>query len=322
MATTNESVRDLESAIRDRVNQAKLGSRLRKDKQAWNEIVSSLDVIGDTELALGAYLSSYPSEIDDGMRYLLTYGVLQALYLQQDAVIHLSAALGGRSKKEILSDGRLRTARDIRNQAVGHPTRKDRPKPITTHQISRISLGQHGFDMLTADEHGEHRMESVSVVKLIREQREAMTETLKALDDKLDHDDQTSRKQFQDERLADLFPDSLGYTFEKMWEATQGKPERAVLGPWGLQTIKDVMAKFVEALERRGLDRDAYPGIKDWFASVAHPLAELERFFDPSGGSTLHPQTAAIVVDHLRRMIEELQEMAASIDEDWQPRDP
>lgn len=317
-----EEVRDLETAIRDRINQAKLRFRLLKDQKAWNEIVSALDVIGDTELAFSAYLSRYPSDPDFGSRYLLLYGVLQAVYTQQDAVVHLSQALGGRSKKEILGDERIRTAREVRNQAIGHPTRKEIPKsePTTTHQISRITLGQYGFEMFTADEHGEHSMKTVNVITLIHGHREAVAEVLKALDQKLDRDDKEARRTFQHERLVDSFPDTLGYTFEKLWEATQGG-DKAFLGPVSLATVRDVLQKFVEALERRGLGKDAYPGVRDWFAEVIHPIGELARFFDPASGSTLHPKTAAIVASHLQGQLDELKSMAAEIDEDWRPNE-
>lgn len=60
--------------------------RLR-NRAVWYKICSCLDVIGDTELALDAYLqSTVPT--DTGIRYLHLYGAFQALILQQDAVQH------------------------------------------------------------------------------------------------------------------------------------------------------------------------------------------------------------------------------------------
>lgn len=315
------SVRDLESAIRDRINQPERSFKLRQDAKTWNEVASALDVIGDTEVALSSYLSLYPSDPDLGTRYLLVYGVMQALYIQQDAVGYLSEALGGLSKQDVLGDGRIKAVREARNQATGHPTSRNR-KPITSHHISRMTMDQDGFTMITADEHGERRIEHVNVVRLISDQREAMVETLKALGEKLDHDDQEVRKSLQHERLMDVFPSTLSYTFEKMGEATQDSQARTVLGPGSLTTIKDVMRKFIEALERRGLGQEAYPGIEVWFAGISHPIAELDRFFDASAESALHPETAAILVGHLRHKFDELQKMATSIDEDWQPKTP
>lgn len=310
-----ERIRESEQSIRDRACDAKLRPRLTKNPQIWNQIVSSLDAIGDTEQALSAYLGRYPDDADSGSRYLFAYGVLHALYLQQDAVMHLSEAMGGRPAKQILGDKRIKAAREVRNRAVGHPTKKDRPKsdPVTTHQISRISLGQGGFDMLTADPKGKTQMEWVNVIRLIHDQREAVAEILEALDQELDREDREARRTFKDERLEELFPSSLGYSFEKLSEATRDDPH-GILGLPNLDAIKGVMKAFAEALEKRGA---SYPGVRDWYGEIAHPLHELEQFFDRTASSGLHPETAAIVVEHLRQKIEELKHMATEIDEDW-----
>ncbi len=310
-----ERIRNSEQSIRDRACDAKLRPRLAKNPKVWNQIVSSLDAIGDTEQALSAYLGRYPDDADFGSRYLFAYGVLHALYLQQDAVMHLSEAMGGRPAKEILGDKRIKAAREVRNRAVGHPTKKDRPKsdPVTTHQISRISLGQGGFDMLTADQEGKTQMEWVNVIRLIHDQREAVAEILDALDQKLDHEDSEARRTFKDERLEELFPAWLGYCFEKLSEAARDDP-RGILGSPNLDAVKGVVKAFAEALEKRGA---SYPGVRDWYSEIAHPLHELEQFFDRTALSSLHPETAAIVVEHLRQKMDELKHMATEIDEDW-----
>lgn len=315
----SESVRDLEIAVRDRVNDPKLGPRLRKNQKAWNEIVSSLDVLGDTEVAFDAYERDAPSKSGVGLRYLLLYGVLQALFMQKDALIHLCAALGGPTEEEILADTRIKSARDIRNRAAGHPTRKNQPKsePPSTHQISRFSLRVHEFDMLSADATGKHWMETIDVIKLIHDQRAAVADKLKVLREKLDKDDQVAREAVRNDLLASVFPDSLDYALEKLWEATQGSPGRFEMGPAHLQAVKDVMAEFLRALERRGLDKNSYPGIQGWFSEIDHPIEELERFFNDGKPGTLHFKTAGIIATHVSNQVAELREMAASIDEEW-----
>ena len=79
------------------------------------------------------------------------------------------------------------------------------------------------------------------------------------------------------------------------------------------------MKAFVDALERRGLGKDAYPGVGCWFAEIEHPMAELARFFDTSDASHLHPKTAAIIASHLKAQFDELKDMATEIDDDWRP---
>src|SRR5262245_37569294 len=147
--------------------------------------------------------------------------------------------MNGPPRNEILDDKRIKAARQTRNRAVGHPTKKDRPGPVTTHQISRMSLGQDGFDMLTADSQGKTHIELVNVIRLIQDQRDAVAEILEALDQKLAHEDKEARRAFKDERLQDLFPAWLGYSFEKLQEATHENTQ--LLGPSSLDAVKGVM---------------------------------------------------------------------------------
>lgn len=82
-------VGDLEKVIRDHINTHRYQVDLLEDSSNWNQICSSLDVIGDTMFAIGSYgASEFPK--DSGLQYIYTYGLLQSLFLQQDALRHLS----------------------------------------------------------------------------------------------------------------------------------------------------------------------------------------------------------------------------------------
>jgi len=49
------SISELEQDIRKFINSPRKQFHLLKDAEAWNRLCSSLDVIGDTELAIDAY---------------------------------------------------------------------------------------------------------------------------------------------------------------------------------------------------------------------------------------------------------------------------
>ena len=130
-----KKISELESQIRDLINNPRKQYQLLQNSTSWNQLCSSLDVIGDTELAIDSYIDKqYPN--DDGSKYLLVYGILQCLFLQQYAVKHMAEALG----IEYVSDSLLKYIKDIRNKSVGHPTNKRNGKDQTSHFISRISL--------------------------------------------------------------------------------------------------------------------------------------------------------------------------------------
>jgi hypothetical protein len=87
------TVSELEQEIRDLINSPRRHFQLSRNKAAFNKVCSSLDVLGDTEVAFSAYLEG-EEHISSGEGYLIVYGVLQALFLQQYAVRHLHQALG------------------------------------------------------------------------------------------------------------------------------------------------------------------------------------------------------------------------------------
>lgn len=101
-----------------------------------------MDAIGDTESAVAAYKRMGRTS-NSGKIYLLVYGLLQALFVQQDAVINAAEAIG---MKYALPD-ELRSIREIRNCAVGHPTKRGNGKDAESFGIVRISLTHRRFTL-------------------------------------------------------------------------------------------------------------------------------------------------------------------------------
>jgi len=107
----NERIRILGSA-------QKLKDILMPDSRKWYQFCSSLDVIEDTNEAIEYYSNfDWPKLV--GGQYLSVYGLLQCIFVQQDAVINLAESLGCKdiTKKDFTHE------RKTRNVAVGHPTK-------------------------------------------------------------------------------------------------------------------------------------------------------------------------------------------------------
>lgn len=136
---------ELERRLRDAVNLPEVQDRLMKNPRRWQQLCSSMDVIGDTESAIDAYRSS-PSKQDVGHLYLVAYGLLQVLFVQQDAVKHAAEAidLNWEFPEEILA------VREVRNNAIGHPTKRG-GKNSESFGIVQISLSHDGFTLYSFD---------------------------------------------------------------------------------------------------------------------------------------------------------------------------
>lgn len=113
------TVQQLGWCLRDVLNDPVVRDRLMQDARRWRQLCSSMDVIDDTDSAIAAYLGSPPIE-DIGQLYLLAYGLLQVLFVQQHAVRHGSEAVG----LQYQFPEQLMAVRKTRNNAIGHSTKR------------------------------------------------------------------------------------------------------------------------------------------------------------------------------------------------------
>ena len=237
---------ELVNRIRDFINSARKQHALLKDSKAWNQLCSSLDAIGDTELAFDAYDGASTTAADPGATYILVYGVIQALVLQQDAVKNLAEALDLPYKQDDL----LRDIREIRNASVGHPTKRS-GKP-RSHFISRITMSKAGFQLLTVyPDHRPAEFKAISLPKLIATQQSQLRAILTQVVNSLEKEDAEHKVMFRDTKLASAFTTTTDYYFEKLYEAVHGRhPE---FGHLHLKLLVEAIECFKAMLAERDL---------------------------------------------------------------------
>jgi hypothetical protein len=305
-----QRISELESQIRDFINRPRKQQSLFRDLADWNKLCSSLDVIGDTELALEAYLENIRAPAADGELYLILYGVLQILFVQQDAVKHLAEALG----LQYTSDPLLREIRKVRHDSVGHPTERGHGKGRTFNFITRISMSRGGFTLMTTYPDRDSTFFQVDVPQLISTQRSILRRVLIEVIDKLKEEEMEHRERFRDEKLVDVFPPTLNYYYEKIAETIHGgAPVEFGAGIVGL--VIGVVSDFKNALDTRGI-LDAYNVSYD-LELVEYPLAELRRYFDSPDESKLNERDAYIFLVFIRHQIDSLIRFATELDEEY-----
>lgn len=119
--------------------------------------------------------------------------------------------------------------------------------------------------------------------------------------------------QRKSEKLVSIFPETLGYYFEKVGEAVEGK-KPAEFGSIHVKLIAQIVQRFKGAVESRML-LDNVPGLSYTFAEIEYPLAELQAYFD-AADSKMNDKDAMIFVSYTYQRIKSLKEMASSLDED------
>lgn len=279
-----------------------------RDRRDWHMLCSCLDAIGDTEMALTAYREETQS-LPMGKRYLTVYGVLQALYLQQDAVQNLATAL----KIPYQRDPLLTQVREVRNDAVGHPTSRYGKAFIF---LIQMSLTESGFGLMTTYADGRPpRFSSANVRDLLATQQTTVYTVLERFIATLREDERRHREAFRNVNLAAIFPDALSYYFEKVYEGIH-RPDLHEFGAVHVDHILEIVESFEKALGDRGLIA-AYDTITYEIAEVRWPLEELRRFLRDDPSSQLNDKSARIFAFFCVKSLEQLRHTANEIDEEY-----
>lgn len=306
------SVDELTESVRDHINTHRYQSVLLDDSATWNQICSSLDVIGDSLYAVDSYDSAeYPEDV--GLKYIYTYGLLQALFLMQDAVRHLSEAFDIPFE---LTDT-LKEIRNFRNASIGHPTKQDQKGKRYYNYISRISMSKAGFDLIRSSGDREHSVVHVNVTQACSDQLTGILEAYRKITEKLEETDRMHKEQFKDAPLSDVFHSAMGYYFEKI---SQGIHDHSYgnreFGHTHVRLVRETYEKFRSALkERNELNEYTEFDLDEYF----HALRRLDEYL--SGGETSMEETdARIYVSYLRNEHEHFVAIAKEIDEDYQDK--
>ena len=301
----------LETKIRDRINSRRKQHELLGRAADWNCLCSGLDVIGDTELALDAFLN-HPLVDDLGVKYLHVYGALQLLQTQQDAVAAICSALQLKPQ----ASPKVPLVRELRSSAVGHPTRQQENNLSKSNFIVRSSLSQHSFTLFTvAEDDWKHTEKQVSIPKLVGLQREALAATLSEVIFLLDEAEMKHRKQHKEGKLSSCFPSTLPYYFEKVFEAIYSSSSFP-LGKMHIEFIGECLIKMRVMLEVRG-EWGIYDSIDYEYGLIDYPLQELASFFSDRENSKLNEKDAYIFCSFISEQIKTLIQIAEEIDEKY-----
>lgn len=296
--------------IRSFINKPRKQYALLKNRKLWSQLCSSLDVIEDADLAVDAYVKNELGN-DDGEKYLRLYGVLQALFIQQDAVDNLCESL--RFANNLKEYPELEEIRDIRNDSIGHPTKRGNHKSY--HFISRITISKSGFQLVSNYEN-KTAFRDISVLDLIAKQRHYLSQILNKILSDLRAEEKDHKEKFRMEKLESIFEKVQAY---KIFEGINN-PHRVELGAIRLGVVKGALRNVKEVLQKRGIEIQTYDSIKYVYDKLEFPIAELETYFNRLGDKkepNINSETAYIFTHFINSKFAELQEICKEIDEEY-----
>jgi hypothetical protein len=308
---------DLIRWVRDHVGDPRHQPRLMADEFCWHQLCAAMDTIDDTDSAVTGYLDhEFPS--DTGEKYLRVYGILQGLFLQQDALIELIKTI--RPVKNIqpkdLLTGVLIDIRGARNKSVGHPTKLGRKAPFSTHAIVQHSMRKDGFELMSYPKQNGQVFQSVPVLELIEKQRAETYRILSEVVEDLRAQEEAHRMQFREVKLMAVF-NQVSYAFEKIFEELR-RDSMPVMGTWGVRHLRTSLDDFEKLLKERGLKVDSYDAVKYLYSELEHPLTEITKFLHREKSEIASYKSAIVFADALRSHFEDLRNLAREIDEDYE----
>lgn len=316
----DESIHKLSQSIRDIVSSPLTEHLFLKSSYDSHQIVTCLDTIEDAQLAVDEYRLLDRSQFltHKGKVYLVVYGVLQGIFLQQDALRDLANALHFPFRIDDYQE--LKTIREIRNQIVGHPTKYSRDKTESLYRINRISLSLEKFDVLEYNKLvGQRQIASVNITRTLYDNEALVVKAMRDLVSKMEADIGKHKSEFRDKPLADCFHPSLGYMCEKLWAgalASSSESDRHVAFA-SLKTIEDMLCDLCKALSERGKRPKDWSGVDLIWDELKYPMTALRAFYlnESTEIQPPQPEAARIFAWFVESQLSQLRGICLEIDD-------
>jgi len=128
----------------------------------WSKFCVAMDTLEDSDLAISDFLESDLGS-SEGERYLRLYGILQAVFLQQDAIKALWEIVMEDKFPKMSDDSPWKLIRDIRNLSVGHPIEVKRDGIVKRTFVTRIDLEVGVLSLITDVSTGNSEHQAINL---------------------------------------------------------------------------------------------------------------------------------------------------------------
>jgi hypothetical protein len=147
----------------------------------------------------------------------MIYGLLQACFLQQDAMNSISSSLFNRKIKYSEDYPELYAIRIIRNQVAGHPIKHADKEYI---QINQSTVEKSGFEYLVEETtRGKAHFKYVDITEVIQAAKQCAHDLLSKVVEELDAEETKFIEMYKDIKMQDIFA-VLNFAREKVLGGT------------------------------------------------------------------------------------------------------
>lgn len=292
--------------IRTSVNKSIFIENIERHNFKWDTVTASMDTVEDTELAIKSY-SELPDNLSEGQLYLILYGLFQAIFMQQDAVIHLAKGLNSTEIK-IWKDADGKKIRVLRNKYFGHPTNSQNyeTKESTFHGITRITLSE---KTVTGWTYPNFSTEVINIADVIKIQQSFIIRSLTSIQKDLKEKELKFVSQFKNE----LPEDDLIYPFGKLWTwAVSDSDHAGDVAPMGMSIISKFIDNTEQALKERFDNLHGIDAGRD-ISKARYCIEHLSKIMTEHPNNANHSFEADIYVTALEGACKSLKELNIEI---------
>ena len=270
---------------------------------------AAADVFDDSNLAIEAFgLDAFQKDV--GQQYIQIYGVLQAAYLQQHALMRLYDACG-LGRLELPKS--MKELREIRNRAAGHPAPPSNGNNTATFLV-RFSLNSGHIALHQYAEDGSFVSKVTDLVALLGEHSSEASEILVAIADSLGRAEREERNAILDKgEVAALLPRTWSYFLSKCREAAaELDVPQAHFAKAGIQSLEKMLTDVEAGLRERQL-----VPIEQWRVAITRAaLNRLHNLLDELTSGIDKTLDVAAFTELAERHFRHISEVLHEIDKD------
>ncbi len=297
-------IRELQDLINSSICY-KQGAWERKDDGDWSKLWTAVDNIEDTQLAINEYASL------KSFSRLALYGLLQAMFVQQDAISHLEKAIKIQTPDWSRDYPGLYQIRTIRSETVGHPISTEKGSYASISHRDNLDILEYGVWSKNGFQH-----KTIDIKNIINIQHDLLVKEVDRVIGKITGDELQHRKDFKDISLLRLL-DSTNYHIQKLWSFERSREHSQV----NFNLLRLIYENFKEEIRKRfkidKIDEHGVqvPGLILVIQHVEKILPRIEEMLPM--GDDVDNLDLDVYVESLDKAFDDLQKMAKEIDEEF-----
>jgi hypothetical protein len=303
--------------LRDLINSSicyKQGAWDKKDNGNWNKLWSGFDNVEDTKMAIDEYLSFAQDS------RLAVYGVLQALVVQQDAVLHIEEAVEI-SKPDFNKYPNMGEIRRVRNETIGHPTETKtehadslyKEGTITYTSIDPRSSSNLEYTVWSKD--GPSR-KKINLKEAILEQQNELSKEFDRIIEKIKKDEANHKEKFKGKSLESVLNQS-GYLIGVLWPHEHNRFHSKFCFESLLKIYEDFQKGIKDRYKIKNLTEHGVqiPGLIEEIKHLEKILPRIEKMVPMD--NPIDEVDMEVYIESLKNSFSSLEGMAKEIDKDF-----